>query len=261
MKIRIRFPEWIPKLIAVVARFILRTRYKIKISGSELMETKQPILFLPNHQALIDPVIILGYIHKYSSVRPAITSKYFDIPLLKQLFKWWGAIRVSDLENGSRNVNVLNEVARANLKGLRRGRNMVLYPSGQIAAHGLERIVNKKSAQYIVSRIPDDVMVVGVRIRGLWGSMFSKARTGKSPDFIMVVLRAFYYVFVNLFFFLPKRKLSIEFVDITDWAVDEAQKGRKEFNTALENFYNEKGEEPVLFLSHYFWKKKVALFF
>jgi len=254
MKKTNRFMTWLAKVLAALSRFVLLTRYRVRLHGTELLNTNQPILFLPNHQALIDPIILIGNLYKYTVVLPAISSKFYDFILIKPLFKSWGAIRVSDLERGSRNVNVLNEIARATLKGLRRGKNMVLYPSGQIASQGFERIANKKSAHVIVGRLPEEVKVIGVRIRGLWGSMWSKYGKGKSPDFIRLLLKGAFYVFANLFFFLPKRTIDIEFVDITEMTRVHAKEGRKEFNMYLEEFYNEKGEELSIVLPYYFWK-------
>jgi long-chain-fatty-acid--[acyl-carrier-protein] ligase len=129
----------------------------------------------------------------------------------------------------------------------------VIYPSGQIAGQGYEKIFNKKAAYHIVSTIPENVQIVGVRITGLWGSMFSKAKTGKSPNFAVQLLKGFFYVLANLLFFAPKRSVSIEFEDITSIAKENAIPGQKTFNLFLEEFYNLHGEEAVLFLKHIFY--------
>jgi long-chain-fatty-acid--[acyl-carrier-protein] ligase len=138
----------------------------------------------------------------------------------------------------------------------------VIYPSGQIAGQGYEKIFNKKSAYHIVATIPADVQIVGVRISGLWGSMFSKAKTGKSPDFFVQFLKGFFYILANLLFFLPKRTVSIEFEDLTSITKEKVTLGQKPFNLFLEDFYNLYGEEPALFLKHIFYlpqsKRNVA---
>jgi 1-acyl-sn-glycerol-3-phosphate acyltransferase len=241
------------KILAFKFRLLLRIRYRISIKGSDILRHNSPVLFLPNHQALIDPIILLSQIYRFSTATPVISEQYFDLPIAKWYFKRIGAIRVSDLEKGSRDTQVLNSITRAVYKGLRRNKNIVIYPSGQLAGQGYEKIYNKKSAYHIVSTIPENVQIVGVRITGLWGSMWSKAKTGKSPDFTVQVMKGILYTLANLLFFVPKREVSIEFEDITAIAKEKAIPGQKPFNTFLEEFYNLHNEEPVLFLKHIFY--------
>jgi 1-acyl-sn-glycerol-3-phosphate acyltransferase len=241
------------KILAFKVRLLLRFRYRISIKGSDILRNNSPILFLPNHQALVDPVILLSHIYRFTTVIPVISEKYFDMPVVKWYFKRMGAIRVSDLETGSRNTQVLKSIIRSVYKGFRRNKNIVIYPSGQIAGQGYEKIFNKKSAYHIVRIIPDDVQIVGVRIHGLWGSMFSKAVTGKSPDFFVQLLKGAFYILANLLFFLPKRTVSIEFEDLTTIAKEKAIPGQTQFNLFLEDFYNLHGEEPALYVKHIFY--------
>ena len=241
------------KILAFKIRLLLRLRYRISVKGSGIFQNNSPVLFLPNHQALIDPFILLSHIYRFSTVTPVISEKYYDTPLVKWYFKRMGAIRVSDLESGSRDIQVLTSITRSVYDGFLQNKNIVIYPSGQIAGQGYEKIFNKKSAYHIVSTIPENVQIVGVRITGLWGSIFSKARTGKSPDLYLQLLKGIFYVLTNLLFFVPKRNVCIEFEDITAVAKEKAIPGQKPFNLFLEDFYNLNGEEPVLFLKHFFF--------
>jgi long-chain-fatty-acid--[acyl-carrier-protein] ligase len=248
-----RFIFLLSKILAFIIRMLLRFRYRISVKGQEIVQTGSPVLFLPNHQALIDPVIFMSYIYSFSTVIPVLSEKYFDIPVAQWYFKKLGAVRVSDLEAGSRDTSVLKSITRSVFKGLRRNKNILIYPSGQIAGQGVEKIFNKKSAFHIVDKIPDGVQIVGVRITGLWGSMFSKAKTGKSPNFFGQLLKGMLLVLANLFFFLPRRNVSVEFEDITSIAKETVMLGQKPFNLFLEEFYNRQGEEPVLFLKYFFY--------
>jgi len=241
------------KIIAFKIRLLLRSRYKIVITGSENLHKNSPKLFLPNHQALIDPIILMSQIYRFTTATPVISEKYFDTPGVKWYFRKIGAVRVSDLETGNRDTTVLKSITRSVYKGLRRKSNIVIYPSGQIAGQGYEKIFNKKAAYHIVRAIPDDVQIIGVRMTGLWGSMWSKARTGKSPNFFVQFLKGGLLVLANLLFFAPKRTVRIEFEDITEVAKEKATLEQKLFNLFLEDFYNLHGEEPVLFLKHVFY--------
>jgi long-chain-fatty-acid--[acyl-carrier-protein] ligase len=247
------FVLFLSKILAFKIRLLLRFRYKISIKGSEILLSNSPVLFLPNHQALIDPIILLSHIYRFSTATPVVSEKYFNIPVVKWYFKRLGAVRVSDLETGSRDTQVLKSITRSVFKGFRRNKNFVIYPSGQIAGQGYEKIFNKKSAYHIVRTIPEGVQITGVRITGLWGSMWSKAKTGKSPNFFVQLLKGIFYVLANLLFFLPKRTVSIEFEDLTSIAKEKVSLGQKQFNSFLEEFYNLHGEESVLFLKHIFY--------
>jgi hypothetical protein len=83
--------------------------------------------------------------------------------------------------------------------------------------------------------------------------MWSKAKTGKSPNFFVQLLKGIFYVLANLLFFMPKRSVSIEFEDLTSIAKEKVILGQKPFNSFLEDFYNLHGEESVLFLKHVFY--------
>lgn len=241
------------KILAFIIRWILRSRYSVSIKGADIVQKNGPVLFLPNHQALTDPIILMSYVYKFSSVSPVISEKYYDVPIAKWYFRQIGAVRVSDLESGNRDTNVLKVITRSVYKGFKRNKNVVIYPAGQLAGHGYEKIFNKKSVYHIVNKIPDDVQIVGVRLTGLWGSMFSKARTPKSPDFFLQLLKGLLIVLANLIFFVPKRKVSLEFVDLTKTAKEQVLLGQKPFNLFLEEFFNVNGEEQALFLKHFFY--------
>lgn len=243
----------VSKLIFFIGRILLSVRYKVEMKGTKLLKDKKTTLFLPNHQAIVDPVLFITHIYRHTTCVPVITSGYYDMPVAKYFFKKWGAVRVSDLEKGSRNTKVLEEITTSVNNGFRHGNNVVLYPAGQLPAQGYEKIMNKQSAFRVVRNMPDDVRVVGVRISGLWGSIWSKAWTGESPDFFPVLLRCIGYTLANLIFFTPMRKVTIEFEDITEKAEEKARHDRQTFNSYLETFYNIHGEEKPLFLKHIFY--------
>ena len=245
----------IARLIFLLGRLILSLRYKVELSQLACIDKNMPVLFLPNHQAVVDPMLLVSSVYPHKNVVPVLTSKYYDMPVLNLFFKRWGAVRVSDLASGSRNVDVLNDIKQATIGAFKHQRSIVIYPSGKIAEQGLERIQNKKSAYEIVNHLPDNVQIIGVRISGLWGSMWSKAYTGESPDFVRCLFKGLGYILANLIFFMPRRKVNIVFEDISQVCKQNAHAmGRAGFNTYLERFYNIHGEEQATFRKHYFWK-------
>jgi acyl-CoA synthetase (AMP-forming)/AMP-acid ligase II/1-acyl-sn-glycerol-3-phosphate acyltransferase/acyl carrier protein len=245
------------KLLSSILRFFLSLRYKLDVKGAELLQGKQTKFILPNHQALVDPQIVFTQVYRFAKISPVMSEKYFKMPVLKYFFRMLNAVPVSDISNTTRDQNALHSISTNVVKALEKGHNVLLYPSGQIAGQGFEKIFNKQSAWVIVNDLPEQVQVIGVRVGGLWGSMWSRAWIGKTPGFLKTCLKAIFYAFANLFFLLPKRKVTIEFFDITTEAREKAKEGKNQFNNFLESLYNANGEEPVLFLKHYFYGPKL----
>jgi len=243
------------KLAAVLftlLRLILSIRYKVSVKGGELIKSSSPKLILPNHQAVMDPILLFANLYKYSTAVPVVTAGYYDMPVAKSLFSAWGAVRVSDLESGSRNTNVLTQITTAINKGIELNKNIVLYPSGQIAGQGYERIFNKQSAYRAVKELPKQADVIAVRISGLWGSRWSKAWTGSSPNFFPVLLKCMALTLLNLVFFMPRRRITIELENISQEAKAQSHVNKSAFNQYLESVYNVHGEEEHRFIKYHF---------
>jgi long-chain-fatty-acid--[acyl-carrier-protein] ligase len=246
------------KTIAKFVSKLLQTRYKLSIKGRELLESDQSSLYLPNHQAEVDPQILLAEIAKLDDAVPMISDAYYKLPLVKPFMERIGAVPVADFDAGNRDPNVLVNMRNAMLKALRQGKSILLYPSGQLCQQGYEKVQNKQSAYKLILELDDNIRVIGVRQHGLWGSIWSRAWWGKSPNFFKVFLRSLFYVLANLIFFVPKRSVEIEFVDITKEAKAMAQSStRQEFNKYMEDFFNVRGEEEVRFIKHYFFAPKL----
>lgn len=249
------------RILIVLFRFFLSLRYSVKISGTEIFKKNERYFILPNHQALVDPLIVFSHLRKYMCIVPVADEKFFKIPLVGSILRSFGSIPVSDLSIKNRDTAVLNTISVNVLKGLKEGKSVLLYPSGQIAGQGFEKIFNKQSAYEISRNIPGNVKIIALRVNGLWGSMWSRAWVGNSPDFLKTFLKAVFFVFANFLFFLPRRKVTMELFDVTKEAKEMSGMTRVEFNHFLESIYNKKGEEPVLFLKHFFYvpslKKKL----
>lgn len=245
------------KVLIAIYRFFLSRRYKVDIRGTEILKEKSAKFILPNHQALIDPQLMFAYLNKYLTVVPVVTEGFYKNPVLRKFFDAFNAVPVSDLSTGNRDINVLNTIFVNVIDALKKGEHVLLYPSGQIAGQGYEKIFNKQSAWAVVNSLPENTRVIGVRIHGLWGSMWSRAWAGRSPDFFSTFLIGVFYIFANMIFFVPKRKVIVEIADITEEAKIKANENRLAFNNFLEEFYNKNGEEPVNFLKHYFYLPKL----
>lgn len=241
------------KNLAAILRFGFSLRYSVQIKGHEILDDKRVKVFLPNHQALIEPIILQSYIIRRNEIVPAVSAKYFENPFFRYMMKIVNSVPVSDLDIGVRDIDVLKKVKSALLNQILNGKNVLLYPSGQLATQGYEKLFNKQGAYNIISELPEDIMIVGVRISGFWGSMWSKAQTGKTPDFLWSLIKGTLIILSNLIFFTPRRKVCFEFVDITDLSKEKCKLERKIFNAFLESFYNNNGIEKLTRVKYFFY--------
>ena len=101
--------------------------------------------------------------------------------------------------------------------------------------YALEAIANGEIT--LEGKLPEGVEVIGIRTRGLWGSIWSRKGRSASPKFIPTLLKSvFLWFFVAPF--APRRKVTMHVEDLTVRAKDWSQLTRLEFNRELENWYN-----------------------
>jgi len=237
---------------------VLSKRYSITIKGEDIIKKSGPKIYLPNHQAEVDPIVLLTVIQQYHKAAPMISAAYYNIPIFKQFLDTLGAVPVSDLDMGVRDVNVMQNISDAANKAFAKGDSILLYPSGHLCNQGYEKVENKQSAYNIVKSSPSNLNIIGVRMSGFWGSIWSRAWMGKSPNFTNVLLKSIMWWFLNFIFFIPKRKIVFEFFDLTEEAKEKARTlKRREFNEFLEKLYNKNGEEKIRYIKHHFLAPKI----
>ncbi|MDA3890694.1 MAG: lysophospholipid acyltransferase family protein [Salinivirgaceae bacterium] len=238
-------------------KFILSRRYNIELKGVDVLDSESTNLILPNHVSHIDPQIMTVEIYKHTDFVPLVAERFFKIPIIKFFLRRLHAVKIPEFKNGSKDSGILTRINTQIIEALKNNKSAMIFPSGQLSSDGIERILNKQSSFSVVSLLPDNVKVIGVRITGLWGSMFSKAWNGKRPIFLSTFLLGIVYFFANLIFFCPKRKVTVEFIDISEEAKLKAKSDRKTFNKFLENFYNENGPEKPTFIRHLFFFPRI----
>jgi 1-acyl-sn-glycerol-3-phosphate acyltransferase len=241
------------KLLAPLFYFFLKRRYRITIKGGELFKLEGAKLVIPNHPAQVDAQILTAMTLKYWDLVPVSSERFLKMPFVGFLMRSMHTVAVSDLTRGSRNSNALIDIINGSKHALKMERSVIIYPAGTIKMQAEEKIRNKKSTYELVKEFPDHASIIGVRITGLWGSVWSAAWLGRKPNFGLTLLKSFGYMFANLIFFLPKRDVTYEFVDITEMTKEFAKEDRKTFNDYLENFYNANGIEEVKFIRHFFF--------
>lgn len=258
----------ISHIIAIILRMAVWFRYRITVKGLDKLDSKalsKPggVLFLPNHPAVfIDPVAITLAAWPRFPIRPMVVEYMYNLPGVHWVMRLVGALPVPNFSTSTNSLKRRkNEaVTEAVIKGLREKENFLIYPAGKLKDTGLEAIGGASAVHYIIHESPEANIVL-VRIKGLWGSMFSRAFLGVTPPFIPTLIAGIKIALRNLIFFTPRRKIVIEFEPAP--ADFPRNASRLELNRWLENWYNQpdgltqqKGDLPgdsFILVSHSMW--------
>lgn len=150
------------KVVAAFYRGVLSARYRVRLEGAGLLTERRATLFLPNHQASVDPQIVCSQLLRYVDVSPLVTEGYFKIPVVAQVLHLMNAVRVPDLEKSRRGVEIVAGLNRVVVDALAAGHNVLLYPAGQLTSSGLERVGNKQGAWQVCHQLPEGTRVVSM---------------------------------------------------------------------------------------------------
>ena len=238
--------------ILFVLRNLLRLRYRIETKGLDNIprDDKTGMLFLPNHPALIDPLIVNVLLQQRFSVRPLADRGQAENPLTGFLLNKINALLIPDLRQqcNQDDCDDITEVLQLMEHSLERGEHLLVYPAGRIYRGPKEELGGCSAVDRLVKAVPE-ARVVLVRTSGLWGSRFSRAH-GRNPHFFKILLAMLPKLLLNGVFFMPRRKVTLEFNEAADFP---RQGRRQEINTYLEAFYNEVAQ-PAFTVSDYFWQ-------
>ena len=191
-----------------IARFLLSLRYKVKLKNKEILKIKKPTLFLANHVSHTDPQILVTQIFRWQKVSPVVENNFYDTPILNTFFKKIKAVRIPETTNfKQKNRKNIEKALEEIRKKLIQGENVLLYPSGQIAGQGQEFLFGKKSTFNILQNFPPQSRVVGVRILGLWGSIFLVLGMVELLILFLMFYVVFFILLLILFFSFLKEKL------------------------------------------------------
>lgn len=239
-------------LLRYVAIFILGLRYRVSVRGVDEVARRgrSGILFLPNHPALMDPVLLLTFLSGAFAPRPLADRDQITAPGTRWFARRVGARPLPDMaKHGPEARSQVEAALQECAAGLRRGENLLLYPSGHLYRTRLEDLRGNSAAQELLRLVPD-ARVVLVRTRGLWGSSFSWI-TGGSPSLGRSIGRGILTTLASLIFFAPRREITIELWEPTDLPRD-AERG--EFNAFLERYYNEDAP-PARYVPYTPWER------
>lgn len=239
------------KTLASFYFLLLKLRYKFEIIWLDTIDKNKKYVLLPNHQALVDPQIVVSLLSTKIALSPVMLETYYNLPVLKNLFKMLGAISIWDIQRGSGGIEDVKNAFKNIEITIKNGKNILVYPSGQLYCQWFEVIRGKKIAYNLIQILPEDTEILVIKTTGLWWSMWSKAWEGDTPNFLKTFLKAIFIVISNAFFLIPKRNVKIEIQNYTQQL--KSVKDINIFNQTLENFYNKDGEEIIKYKKHFLY--------
>jgi len=230
-------------------RSLIALRYKICVKGKEKITPQnlsQPggILFLANHPAEIDPLILLTTFWFPFRPHPVAIDYLFQKPIVGRLLQWVKALPIPNFEGSSNSYKrkQIEKTYQGLFSYIDKGENVLIYPAGGLK-NGPEEMIGGTSGVKTILEARPKINIVLVRTSGLWGSSFSRAPTGKTPDLLKAFWKGFKVLLRNGIFFAPRRNVVIE---CTPAPADFPWNGsRLEVNRYLEHWFNANGPEPL----------------
>ena len=245
---------WFKKSIARLFRIVLGLRYRVTVTGLEKLKGVRSAFILPNHPAEIDPVILASELYRAIDFRPVVLEEYYYAKSMHFFMRLLKAIAMPDMSYDAgvykrkRVQSGLDEV----VAGLENGENVLLYPAGSLCLGGIEKIGARFGVNYVLQRATQ-AKVFLVKTKGLYGSVFSKAITGKSPNFVAVALSSMVYLVKNIIFFTPRREVTICIEEVPSSFPRNADV--LVLNKWLEAYYNKEGEVTPSLVSRSMWSQ------
>ncbi len=243
----------INRMLSWLARFLLWLRYRITVTGLDEIRRRgnSSVLFLPNHPALIDPVILCTLLYPRFRIRPLASEGAVDRFFIRRVVRRLRFFPIPDMARaGSLGTERARRAMADMVEALKDGDNLLLYPAGTIKRTHYETCRGNAAVYQVLQEFPE-VRVVLVRTKGLWGSSFSFA-AGTAPPLPAIIKRAVAYLAANAGIFMPRRRVSVEFFEPDDFP---RQGSREEINAYLEGFYNAVPESNT-FVPYAWWQGK-----
>ena len=239
-------------LLSLWVKSLLWLRYKVVVRGAREIAAgdRRGILFLSNHVALIDPIILATYLHRRFAPKFLADRDQVDRPVVRWLAKRVGVVAMPSIAKyGADSTKEVRRAMEQIVEHLKAGGNALLYPGGQLCRGRLEDMRGNSAAETIMKRVPE-ARVVLIRQRGLWGSGFSWARGGL-PDVAGTLKRGAISMLLSGLVFMPRRRVTVELHEPADLP---RSADRDTINKYLEDFYNADAP-PAVEVPMTFWQR------
>lgn len=161
-------PEFLMRFLAWL---VVNVIYRVRPEGIDNVPEHGPAIVVCNHVSYMDPLILSAAIRR--PMRFVMYYKIFQLPLLRFFFQHMKAIPIA----GSReDEEIMNEAFEKVDAELAEGNIVCIFPEGSITRDGeIQRF--RPGIEKVIAERP--VPVVPVALRNLWGSWFSRRKSGK----------------------------------------------------------------------------------
>lgn len=160
-------PEFLMRFIIWI---IINLFYRIQTTGRENIPIKGPAVVVCNHISFMDALVLGGSIRR--PVRFVMYYKIFQNPFLGFLFRNAKAIPIA---SANEDAKLLHDAFDRIDSELESGNIVCIFPEGAITQDGNIHEF-RGGIEKIIERRP--VPVIPVAISGLWGSWFSRKKSG-----------------------------------------------------------------------------------
>ncbi|MCP4377601.1 MAG: 1-acyl-sn-glycerol-3-phosphate acyltransferase, partial [bacterium] len=129
------------RLLLWFVKCLLWLRYRIRVKGLDKISAcgRKGILFLPNHPALIDPIIMLSILKGQFAPRALADQDEIDMPFIRWMAKRAGIIPIPDIGRyGQSGRQKVEDALAEGAQWMKDGGNMMLYPAGHLCKTRME---------------------------------------------------------------------------------------------------------------------------
>lgn len=160
-------PEFLMRFLAWILISLL---YRVRSTGLDNVPRTGPAVLVCNHVSYMDPILLAGSIRR--PMRFVMWYRIFQIPLLRYFFEHMNAIPIA---GRMENEILMNEAFERVDEELAAGNVVCIFPEGGITRDGeVQRF--RPGIEKIIAR--RGVPVVPVSLGRLWGSWFSRRKSG-----------------------------------------------------------------------------------
>ncbi len=158
-------PELFLRLVVFV---VVRTFYRLRVSGLEHVPEHGPVVLAANHVTYVDALILSAALAR--PIRFVMYYKFGEMPLVGRFLE---RARVIPIASARENPELLQEALDDIAQALQDDEAVCIFPEGALTDDGEIRDF-RRGIERIVARTPAPVVPMG--LQGLWGSLFSRAR-------------------------------------------------------------------------------------
>lgn len=240
-----------------ILRGALALRYRVRIEDKDLLHRipNKGILILPNHPAEVDSLILMRVLWPRFRPRPLAVEHFYYQKGIRFFMDLVRTLPLPTMDTGNPwKIQQIQKLKKRILGGFKTGDNFLIYPSGRLKSTGEEQVGGTSMVHDLLQEMPQLPMVL-IRISGLWGSRFSRALTGSTPDFGKMLWESVKLLVKNGIFFAPRREVQVT----VKWLGEEFPRkaSKLEINRAFGQWYNRDGIEPIKLVSNVFWKEEL----